>query len=181
MSGKVFEPIPNNYDNPTLKKMFMAIQNIFKNLTGAWLKDGTVTYAKLGLSAKDIPTVKINWPEWVVPLSLPAADATTVSSAYVRCSGIFKWDPGIYPTSGGSWYFEASLAIGAAADTVTAQLMGAAEVGVVSHTGDTVLTLKRSAALTMPTSAANFSVNFKTSNTATTAYFAGARLVFVPS
>ena len=176
-------PIPGSFTPPVLKKLFMAIQNIFETFSGEYLKDGTVGYAKLNLADGDIPTSKMNWGEWHIPLALPAADVTTTSTSEVRCSGVCCWDPAVFPTAGGSWYLEASLAISDAAGTVTCRLFNATSgtaVGSVSHTGDTDLTPKRSSALTMPASAGNLYVDFKSSSGAYTATFAGARLVWVP-
>lgn len=161
--------IPKVFDNKTLRVLFINIQNIFDNFSGAYLQ------------YKSTPLSRLNWPEYYIDLALPATDATTTSTSYIRCSGVFGWDPSAYPD--GKWYFEASLAIADAAQSVTARLMDAtasAEVVNVSHTGSTTLTRKRSSEVTMPSSAANLYVEFKTSDATVQANFAGARLVFVP-
>lgn len=176
-------PIPGNFTPAVLKKLFLAIQNIFETFSGEYLKDGTVRYTKLNLAKGDIPTGKINWGEWHIPLALPAADVTTTSTSAVRCSGVFCWDPAVFPTSGGNWHLEAYLAISSGAGTVTCRLMNAttgAEVGSVAHTGDTNLTPKRSGVLTMPASSANLYVDFRSSSGSYTARFSGAKLVWVP-
>ena len=174
MSKKMNLIIPKDIPD-LLRKIFFTIQNAYNNLSN-------VTYSQLSLSANDIPLSKINLDEWHIPLALPAADATTTSTSYVRCSGIFTWDPAKFPTTGGSWYFEASLAISDAAQTVTAHLIGSAEVtgSAITRTGATSLAAVRSSALTMPTAASLF-CEYKTSNAAATASFGGARLIFVPT
>lgn len=171
--------VPPSSEIPNwLKAAFLVIQNWAKHISGSCLLDGTVTNAKL---AGDITLSKLDWPEHHIPLSLPGTDVTTTQTSPVRCSGLFTWNPSKYPTTGGSWYFEASLGIANATATVTCRLVGSSAVGSVTHTGDTLLTLKRSTALTMPTSAVNLYVDFQTSNASYAASFGGARLVFVPS
>lgn len=155
-----------------LKKVFFTIQSWANSID-------EITIDQLALFKGDIPPETIDWPEWSIPLALPADDAVTVDTAYVRCSGIFPWVPSAYPT-GGTWYFEASLAIANAAATVTAHLMGGSEICVISRTGDTTMNVVRSSALTMPTAAANLYVEFKTSNASYAASFGGARLIYVP-
>jgi len=163
-----------------LKSILLTITNWANNISGICLEDNSVAYSKLLLNSRDIPTGKIKWPEWYIPLALPAEDLVTVSTDYARCSGIFLWDPSKYPTAGGKWYFDASISIADASSTVTAQLMGETEVTTVTHTGDISMVLQRSSQLTMPSTAKNLFVNFKTSNASHYANFAGARLVFVP-
>ena len=183
MSNKPnIEPIPGTFNDKSLRGLFFRIQNIFNNFSGQYLSGGTVTADKLLLSSGDIPAQAIAVP-WNFPLALPGEDVITASTTYVRCSGIFAWDPAAYPTTGGSWYFEASLAVNDAAAIATAHLMGISEVtnSVVTHTGDTYMTLVRSSPLTMPTSAANLYVEFHVSNSFYTASFGGARLIFVPA
>ncbi|MEW6726913.1 MAG: hypothetical protein AB1327_08145 [Bacillota bacterium] len=176
-------PIPGDFSPSALKRLFIEIQRVLDNLTGQWLQDSSVTADKLALAKGDISPGVVDWPEWHIPLALPASDAATTSTTYVRCSGIFPWDPAKWNTSPGSWYLEAYLAIAGATATVTCHLMGAAEVvgSVLTHTGNTSLTVKRSGVLTMPNTAANLYVEFMTSNATYAATFAGARLVFVPS
>lgn len=163
-----------------LKSIFLTIQSWARNISGDCLVDGSVEYDKLALTSRVIPAGKIKWPEWSIPLALPAVDVATADTEYSRCSGVFLWDPS-YPTTGGSWYFEASLAIDNATGTVTARLMGSAEIGVVTRTGDTTMDTVRSTALTMPTTAENLYCELKTSDIAYVGSFSGARLVFVPS
>lgn len=155
-----------------LKKAFFTIQSWANSI-------GDITIDQLALRRGDIPPKVVDWPEWGIPLALPAEDVITTSTTYVRCSGVFPWAPSIYP-AGGSWYFEASLAIANAAATVTAHLMGGSEICAVSRTGDTTMNVVRSSALTMPTTAANLYVEFKTSNSSYAASFGGARLIYVP-
>jgi len=181
--------IPPSSEIPDWFKIaLVVIQNWAKNINGSCLQDATVTGAKLAsvtvTNAKlagDITMSKLDWPEHHIPLSLPGVDVTTTETSPVRCSGLFSWNPAIYPTTGGSWYFEASIGIADAGATATCRLVGATAVGSVAHTGDTLLTLKRSTALTMPVSAANLYADFQTSNASYAATFGGARLVFVPS
>jgi len=173
--------IPKGNVPDWLKSILITIQNWARNISGDCLTEGSVEYSKLALSRGDIPPGKIDWPEWHIPLALPAMDVTTNSTNYVRCSGVFYWEPFTYPTVGGSWYFEASLAIDNAAGTVSARLMGDDEVGVITRTGTTSMDVVRSEALTMPNSAANLYCEFKVSNSAYVGSFNGAKLVFVPN
>jgi hypothetical protein len=179
--SRIFEPIPNSYNDKNLKALFMKLQNILNNLTGAWLKDGTVTNAKLSLSSRGIAPSKIDFGEWPIPFS--SYVTATTDTGYVICSDVFQFDPSKFPA--GTWYFEATIAIANAGATVTTHLMqaGGSEIvgSPVTHTGNTNLTPKRSGALTMPSSAANLYCEFKTSNASYAASFAGAKLVFVPS
>jgi hypothetical protein len=164
-----------------LKSIFLTIQTWARNISGDCLVDGSVVYSKLALASRVIPAGKVNWPEWHIPLALPAVDVATTDTEYARCSGVFLWDPLIYPITGGSWYFEASLAIDDAAGIVTARLMGSAEIATVTRTGETTMDLVRSTALTMPTTTENLYVELKTSNASYIGSFSGARLVFVPT
>lgn len=168
--------IPNNFTAKALKALFLNIQNIFSNFSGQYLKDGTVTADKL---AGDIPVGLVSWPEYHIPLVLTAQDYSTVSTAGDEVGGYFQWDPSKYPTLGGSWYFEASIASGNAAATCTAELHGASLVGSVP-TQSTSLARVRSAALTMPTGAVDLYCKVKTSNASYAATLASARLIFVP-
>ncbi len=179
MSGRLLDPIPNKYDDPGLKKMFMTVQLIFNSLTGAWLRDGSVSNAKLSLSSRGIAPSRINFGEW--SWSLCPFVTSTTSTTFVLCSDIFSFNPTHFPP--GAWHFEASIATGVATDTVFARLMGVGEIAgsPVSHTGNINLTLRRSGALTMPGGVTNLFVEVRTSNAATAARFAGARLIFIPN
>lgn len=172
--------IPKGNVPDWLKSVLMSVETWARNISGSCLVNASVYYDKLDLDSKDIPAGKINWPEWIIPLSLPAEDVQSVDPNYTRCSGVFCWDASGYPITGGKWYFEASMAISDAAGTITCHLMGSSEIGVVTRTGDTTMDIERSAALTMPVSDQNLYVEFKTSNASYTASFSGARLVFVP-
>lgn len=169
--------IPNNFTTKALKALFFNIQNIFNNFSGQYLEDGTVTPDKL---TGRIPVSLIGWPEYHVPLILTAQDYTTTSTTGDDVGGYFQWDSSKYPTAGGSWYFEASIASGEAATTCTAELHGASLVGSVS-TQSTSLVRVRSAALTMPTGAVDLYCKVKTSNATYAATIASSRLIFVPS
>lgn len=173
--------IPNEFNNSTLKVLFMETQRVFNNLTGAWLRDNTVTFAKLNLAARSVPLSRLNWPEWHFPLALPTADMITTSTGFVRCSGIFPWNPAAYNMPG-AWHLECYIAIADASQAVSARLMGTAEVAgsLLTHTGNTLMTSRRSGALTMPTVAQNLFVEFRSSAGAI-ASFGGARLVFIPN
>ena len=164
-----------------LKSIFLTIQTWARNISGDCLVDGSVVYSKLALVSRVIPAGKVNWPEWHIPLALPAVDVATTDTEYARCSGVFLWNPIAYPTTGGTWYFEAALAIDNSAGIVTARLIGSAEVGVVTRTGETTMDVVRSNALTMPNTPENLYVEIKVSNGAYVGSFGGARLVFVPT
>lgn len=180
--------IPGRFTDSVLKTLFIEIQRIFDNLSGVWLKEGSVAYSKLSIAdgeippdkVGDLPVNKIIWPQWFIPLILPAQDYTTTDTVGAAVGGYFNWDPAAYPTSGGSWYLEGSIAISDAAGTATLELHGSASVGSVTTTS-TALSLVRGTALTMPGSAQNLYCKMKTSNASYTATLAGARLVFVPS
>ncbi len=172
--------IPKGNVPDWLKSILLTIQNWAWNISGDCLIDGSVEYSKLALADMVIPAGKIDWPEWHIPLALPADDAVTNLTDYSRCSGVFLWDPVSYPTTGGDWYFEASLAIDNAAGTATVRLMGSSQIVTVTRTGATTMDRVRSAALTMPTEAENLYVEFKTSSASYAASFGGARLIFVP-
>lgn len=173
--------IPGRFTDGVLNALFVEVQRVFDNLTGYWLKDGSVPNSKLALSSRGISPSKINFAEWYFPFS--SYVTATTNTAYNICSDVFSFDSSRFPP--GTWYLEATLAIANAGAIVTAHLMqaGGSEIAgsVLTHTGDTALTPKRSGALTMPGSVANLYVEFKTSNASYAASFAGAKLVFVPS
>jgi hypothetical protein len=173
--------IPKGSVPDWLKSILITIQNWARNISGDCLTNGSVDYSKLALASRSVPPGKVAWPEWHIPLALPAVDAITNSTDYTRCSGVFLWDPLAYPTVGGSWFFEVSLAIDNAAGTVSVRLMGDDEVGSVIRTGEITMDVVRSAALTMPSSAENLYCEFKVSNAAYIGSFSGARLIFVPN
>lgn len=178
MSDKLNLLLPGDLPE-AMKKLFLAVQTWSRNINGTNLESASVVYSKLSLSTKEIPAAKINWPFEIV-LARDATDKTSTSTTYGRCSAPIAWNPSIYPTTGGKWYLECAIAISNATATVSARLMGASEIGAVTHTGGTALTLKTSTELTMPTTAQNLYVEFKTSNGSYTASFAGARLLFIP-
>lgn len=173
--------IPKGSVPDWLKSILITIQNWARNISGDCLTEGSVEYNKLALTSRSVPPGKIAWPEWHIPLALPALDTVTQSTAYVRCSGVFYWDPIAYPTAGGSWHLEASIAIDNAAGITSVRLMGGSEIGSVTRTGAITMDAVRSAALTMPASADNLYCEFKVNNTAYIGSFSGARLVFVPN
>lgn len=173
--------IPKGSVPDWLKSILITIQNWARNISGDCLTEGSVEYNKLALASRSVPPGKIGWPEWHIPLALPSLDTVTQSTDYVRCSGVFYWTPLLYPTMGGTWHLEASIAIDTAAGTVAVRLMGDDEVGAVTRTGETTMDVVRSPALTMPTSAENLYCEFKVGNAAHIGSFSGARLIFVPN
>ncbi len=156
-----------------LKSILLTIQNWANNIRG-------ITYDQLSLSNDNIPVSVINWPEHHISLILTAQDYSTVSTTEIAVGGFFNWDSGKYPTTGGSWHFEASIAVANTAATCTAELHGAVLVGSVT-TASTSLVRVRSAALTMPTGAVDLHCKVKTSNASHAAIIASARLIFVPN
>lgn len=127
------------------------------------------------LSSASVSLNKLKWLEWPIPLVLPADPYSTTATADDDIGGYFMWDPGKYP--GGIWYLEASLACNGA--TATCTLKGASVIGTVQSTSAT-MELKRSQALTMPTTAQTIWVTLKTSNASYAAVLGGARLIYVP-
>jgi hypothetical protein len=165
-----------------MKTLFLEMQNWSRNIDGSALSTRSVPFSALGLYARDIDIGYIDRGEWAEPLALAAVDAQTVSTAYVRCSPVYYWNPSAWGS--GSWYLETYIAISNTAGTVTVHLTdGTSEItnSVLTHTDDTMLTTKRSETkLTMPTSAKYLYCEFKSSSGSYTASFAGARLIFIP-
>lgn len=166
-----------------LKTLFLQMQNWSRNMDGSDIADGTIAYSALSLATREINLQYLNRGEWIEPLALAAVDAQTVSTSYIRCSPVYYWNSGYHGS--GSWYLETYIAISNAAGTVTVHLTdGTNEIAnsVLTHTGDNMLTTKRSSTkLTMPTTAKYLYCEFKSSSGSYTASFAGARLIFVPS
>lgn len=162
--------IPKTVDK-AIKSALITIQSWANSLRD-------ITADKLELYKGDFPPGVIDWPEWCIPLALPADDFISLQTTYSRCSGIFLWEPLKYPS--GTWYFEASMAIATAAQTVSVRLMGESQICALSRTGSTEMQIVRSSALTMPSKATNLYVEMKSSSTGVQASFGNARLVFVP-
>ena len=162
--------IPKTVDK-AIKSALITIQSWANSLRD-------ITADKLELYKGDFPPGVIDWPEWCIPLALPADDFISLQTTYSRCSGIFLWEPLKYPS--GTWYFEASMAIATAAQTVSVRLMGESQICALSRTGNTEMQIIRSSALTMPSKVTNLYVEMKSSSTGVQASFGNARLVFVP-
>jgi len=162
--------IPKTVDK-AIKSALIAIESWANSLRD-------ITADKLELYKGDFPPGVIDWPEWCIPLALPADDFISLQTTYSRCSGIFLWEPLKYPS--GTWYFEASMAIATAAQTVSVRLMGESQICALSRTGSTEMQIIRSSALTMPSKVTNLYVEIKSSSTSVQASFGNARLVFVP-
>ncbi len=162
--------IPKTVDK-AIKSALITIQSWANSLRD-------ITADKLELYKGDFPPGVIDWPEWCIPLALPADDFISLQTTYSRCSGIFLWEPLKYPS--GTWYFEASMAIATAAQTVSVRLMGESQICALSRTGSTEMQIIRSSALTMPSKVTNLYVEMKSSSTGVQASFGNARLVFVP-
>lgn len=162
--------IPKTVDK-AIKSALIAIESWANSLRD-------ITADKLELYKGDFPPGVISWPEWCIPLALPADDFISFDTAYSRCSGIFLWDPTKYPA--GTWYFEASMSIANAAQTVSVRLMGESQICELTRTGSTEMQIIRSSALTMPSKVTNLYVEMKSSSTSVQASFGNARLVFVP-
>jgi len=164
--------IPKTVDE-AIKKVLLEIQNWANSIRN-------ITADQLELYRGDFYPGVIDWPEWHIPLALPADDYISFDTAYSRCSGIYQWDPIKYPAVG-KWYFEASMAIADAAQTVSVRLMGASQICVLTRTGSTDMqVIRSSSAITMPSELTNLYVEMKSSSTSVQASFGGARLVFVP-
>lgn len=165
--------IPKVGDMPDwLKSAFITIQSWANSISN-------IVADQLELYRGDFPPGVIDWPEWSIPLALPAEDFVSISTSYERCSGVFQWDPIKYQAEG-DWYFEASMAIADAAQTVSVRLMGASQICELTRTGSTEMQIVRSSALTMPTLLSNLYVEIKTSSASVQASLGNARLVFVP-
>lgn len=139
--------------------------------------DDTNFPSPISASSVDVDLVDLGWTEIPIPLVLPAEAVGTTSTTGASLGGYYLWKPTIYPS--GTWYLEASIAVGSGG-TATCTLTGAADIGSVSTT-ETTLTLVRSASLTMPAVAQNIWVKIATDNASYTATIGGARLIFVPS
>lgn len=162
--------IPKTVDK-AIKKVLLEIQSWANSIRN-------ITADQLELYRGDFYPGVIDWPEWCIPLALPADDFISLQTTYSRCSGIFLWEPLKYPS--GTWYFEASMAIATAAQTVSVRLMGESQICALSRTGSTEMQIIRSSALTMPSKVTNLYVEMKSSSTGVQASFGNARLVFVP-
>ena len=118
---------------------------------------------------------KLAWLEWPICLVLPAVAATTTTT--LGCNGWWAWNPTKFP--GGTWYFEAAIAISNATYIARASLMDGAVVVKSVTTQSTSLVLVRSTVVTMP-AAATLKVTLASSNAAATASLAAARAIYVP-
>lgn len=173
--------IPKTIDT-AIKNVFIEIQNWANNIReiSPDQLSGDIPVDKLKLYRGMFPPSLVNFGEWYIPLALPADDYISFDTAYSRCSGIYQWDPIKYPAVG-KWYFEASMAIANAAQTVSVRLMGASQICVLTRTGSTDMqVIRSSSAITMPSELTNLYVEMKSSSTSVQASFGGARLVFVP-
>jgi len=161
-------------------------ENNFPNqISGSIIANGTLSTATL----KDyIPTnliqdyslsiKKLAWREIPIPLILAATPVTTTSTTGANFGGYFSWIPSAY-SGDGTWYLEASIAIGDASATATCILKGSVEYASVT-TQSTSLTVVRSSEITMPTVNENLWIVLKTSNSSYAASLASARLIYVP-
>ncbi|KJS23150.1 MAG: hypothetical protein VR72_03005 [Clostridiaceae bacterium BRH_c20a] len=150
-----------------LKSAFLTIMNFINNLkVSNEMLSGGIAISKLA------------WKEWSIPLVLPASLYSSVTTAGDgdNLGGYFQWDPSKYP--GGTWYLEASIAV-QSGGTATCTLKGASVIVTVTTT-DAQLSLKRSEALTMPSTAQTVWVTLKTSSGSYAATLGNARLIFVP-
>lgn len=160
--------IPKTVDK-AVKSILLTVQVWANSL-------GDIGVDKLTFFKNDLHPGVIHWPGWVIPLALPADDFVSFDTNYARCSGIFLWEPQKYPA--GKWYFEASMAINNAAQTVSVRLMGEGQICELKRTGSTEMQVVRSDALSMPGQVVNLYVEIKTSSTSVQASFGNARLVF---
>ena len=161
--GRVTIPMPD-----WLKKAFNTISHWSEYLSG-------IRWAQLDIRDDDIPIGKLNIGEFHFPMVLPAQNFTTTSTTEVNIGPYFQWVPSRFPT--GTWYLEAAVATSGGTATLT--LKGSSVVTTITTTSATMES-KRSDALTMPTSAQNLYLTFKSSSTSYTAALGGARLILVP-
>jgi len=76
--------IPKTVDK-AIKSALITIQSWANSLRD-------ITADKLELYKGDFPPGVIDWPEWCIPLALPADDFISLQTTYSRCSGIFLWN-----------------------------------------------------------------------------------------
>lgn len=118
---------------------------------------------------------KLEWLEIPIALVIPVQPATTTTS--LDCGGFFLYDPVKFPGEG-TWYLEAAMKVSDGAATATAQLKNEDTVIGEVSTNSTVWNVKRSSALTMPSSQAALTVTLKCSDSTKTAYLWAARLIY---
>ena len=159
--GKVEIPMPQWFKGYLLK-----IQNYLKFLS----------FANLYVPNRSIPIAKLDIGEIHFPLCLPASNYTTTSTSGANIGAYFYWNPAAFPS--GKWYLEASMAISNANGTATLTLKGSTDVKVLTTKLVGMTNIREQ--VTMPETAQNLYLNFKSSSTSYTAALGGARLILIP-